>query len=436
MKRDVDVFLRDAAQPVGKLTFTVEGRRQSCSFEYDARWLAAPNRFQIDPALPLVRGTQYRSKGQTDRSSSFFGCFADSEPDGWGIQVIERDHAKSIVDARGKGKAVDSRALNDLDYLLAVDDVSRVGALRLMVDGKFVRASVPGRRTTPPLIEIRELITASHAVESGTETANDLAYLRGRGTSLGGMRPKCSVIDDDESLCIAKFPSVRDTRAVTKGEVLALRLASLAGIEAAKARTIYSDDIPVTLVTRFDRADNGRLMYASARTLLQVDDDADHTYTEIVDAIVQNGFQPDKDRQELWRRMVFNILINNVDDHLNNHGFIHMSSGRWKLAPAFDINPFPDKSRILKTWISEAAGPEASVAAAMEAAGYFKLGLVRAREVLGEVLHAVGQWREVAVGSAVGMSRREAGQFEMAFESNERLVAEREIKASSISKRS
>ena len=195
--------------------------------------------------------------------------------------------------------------------------------------------SVPGdgRRTAPPLVELATLLSASHAVERDSETAADLAYLLGRGTSLGGLRPKCSVVDAEGRLSIGKFPSVSDDRAVTKGEVLALELARNAGITAARARLVDSDGSPVALIRRFDRPDTGgRLMYISAATMIGADGDeaVEHTYAEIVDALRQHGAQPQADIEELWRRIAFSILITNVDDHLHNHGF-------WlETSPAFE----------------------------------------------------------------------------------------------------
>jgi serine/threonine-protein kinase HipA len=244
-----------------------------------------------------------------------------------------------------------------MDFLLAVDDASRVGALRFQDEnGVFCRPAEPGRRTAPPLIELGQLLAATQAVETETETAADLAYLRGRGTSLGGMRPKCTVLDDDGQLAVGKFPSVQDERSVTKGEVLAMQLARAAGLQAAETRLVDSAGVPVALIRRFDRAVNGvRTPYVSAATLLGVDPAGvrEHYYTEMVDALRGHGASPQADIEELWRRMAFSILITNVDDHLHNHGFLHTHHGRWRLAPAFDLNPFPDRVRELKTWISE-----------------------------------------------------------------------------------
>ncbi|HEX6038225.1 HipA domain-containing protein [Longimicrobium sp.] len=304
--------------------------------------------------------------------------------------------------------------------------MSRVGALRFRDEsGVFRRAHETGERGVPPLVELRHLLAASRAVETNTETAADLAYLRGRGTSLGGLRPKCTVMDDDGRLSIGKFPSVADERAVTKGEVLALQLAAEAGIDAAEARLVMSDGAPVALIRRFDRVPGGRILYISAATLLGVeaDDPSDHTYAEIADALRVHGADARADIEELWRRIAFSILITNVDDHLHNHGFLHVEAGLWRLAPAFDVNPFPDPVRELKTWITEDAGPEASIDALMAAAPYFQLAPGRARQVIGEVESAVSRWRQVA--RQIGMTGLEIDQFADAFEHEERAAAQR-----------
>jgi serine/threonine-protein kinase HipA len=354
---------------------------------------------------------------------------ADTEPDGWGRRVIARARAKQRSAKRVEGNEPPTSALSELDYLLGVDDISRVGALRFKRTGKsFERVPEPGERGTPPLLELRQIIHASHALERGTETAEDLRYLRGRGTSLGGMRPKCSLIDQDGWLAIGKFPSISDDRAVTKGEVLALRLAAQAGVNAAHARTVYSDDLPVTVVRRFDRVDGNRLPYASAATMLQAARSEDRSYTEIADQILRFAAEADRDLHELWRRIVFNLLITNVDDHLANHGFLHVEHGLWRLAPAFDLNPFPDKERELKTWLSAETGPSASLTDALDLAPYFHLDLTMARAILRQVNDAVAGWYELALAPEVDMSNAEARAFAHAFEHEGRREAERLLK--------
>ncbi|MBK8013251.1 MAG: type II toxin-antitoxin system HipA family toxin [Deltaproteobacteria bacterium] len=430
MKRTIKVFLGDDAAPIGRLRYDADGTRESAAFEYDPSWLETPDRYSIEPSLKLVRGSQFHRR--VKEGSLFHGAIADTEPDGWGRRVILRDHAKQRQRARLEGKHFDAHALGSLDMLLAVDDVSRIGALRFQdEEGVFRRASEEGRRAVPPLVELKQLLASSRAVEMQAETAADLAYLRGHGTSLGGLRPKCTVVDDQGRLSIGKFPSVQDERAVTKGEVLALRLAKRAGIRAAEAVVVDSDASPVALIRRFDRADGGqRLLYVSAATMLGAEpsDQVEHTYTEIVDVIRQHGAAAQADVEELWRRIAFSILITNVDDHLHNHGFIHVGRGHWRLSPAFDVNPFPERNRELKTWISEETGPEATIAALLSVAPYFRLTKSRARAVLSEVEEAVSEWR--AEAALIGMTEREFEPFEEAFEHAEREAARRAVRLS------
>jgi len=425
MRRTIRVLLGDEQRLVGTLRYDQEGARESTAFEYDGGWLAGSDRFAIDPTLPLVAGAQFHRK--TRDGSAFHPAIADTEPDGWGRRVILRDHARRRQEARRARAEVDSRPLNALDFLLAVDDFSRVGALRFQdEDGVCRRAPEDGRRTAPPLIELAQLLAATRAVETNSETAADLAYLRGRATSLGGLRPKCTVIDDEGRLSIGKFPSVADERAVTKGEALAMRLATSAGIAAAEAMLVDSDGTPVALIRRFDRpAGGGRLMYVSAAAMLGVDPNnpGESAYTEIVDALRMHGAAAQADIEELWRRMAFSVLITNVDDHLRNHGFLHVERGQWRLAPAFDLNPFPDRVRELKTWISEETGPEATVDALMSVIPYFRMAPARAKAILNDVERAVAGWRDT--GRAIGMSAAELDQFADAFEHAERGAARR-----------
>src|SRR6185437_2631772 len=211
---------------------------------------------------------------------------------------------------------------------------------------------------------------------------------------------------------------------VTKGEVLALRLARNAGIDAAASRVVESDGLPVALIRRFDRKDHGqRIMYVSAATMLgaEVMESEEHFYTEIVDAIRVHGADAPADIEELWRRIAFSILITNVDDHLRNHGFLHVEREFWRLSPAFDINPSPDRVRESKTWISEDAGPDMTIDALMSVIAYFRITDARAREILSEVADAVDDWR--ATGQSIGMADEELEPFADAFEHGERDAA-------------
>ena len=404
INQEVAVAIGEAGHPLGTLHYAKQGTRESSAFAYAQTWLQHPEHFAVSPDLPLTAARQFK-KAPTPRDSVFHGALADAEPDGWGRRLIARAHARRRARAGAEAPA----ALTALDYLLAVDDESRVGALRL------ITPQHPGGNRTPPLIELAHLLDASRAVERGDETAADLRYLQGKGTSLGGMRPKCSVRDDDGQLAIAKFPSVADERAVTRGEVLALHLAARAGIEAATARVVMCGKTPVALIRRFDRTPDGRIPYLSAASLLQAARDDERSYAEIAVQLLVWGERPERDLPELWRRMVFNLLITNVDDHLQNHGVLHTGNGKWRLAPAFDLNPMPDKDRELKTWLSMEAGPLSHVDDAVAAAGLFRLTAAQARAHLAKICSALRGWKRLAASAAVGMTPVEIRAFEPAF---------------------
>ena len=426
MNRQIKVYIGDVERFVGTLFFNASGNRESSGFEYSPEWIGSRNSFEIDPALPLGHGRAFRSK--KEECSVFHGAIADSEPDGWARQVILRANGKHRKEKRERGISINDSPLSSLDFLLAVDDFSRISALRFQDEsGVFQRGEGKAKRTAPPLIELDSLLRATRAVETDTETAADLEYLRGRGTSLGGLRPKCTVIDQNGSLSIGKFPSVHDSYSVTKGEVLALHIAAEAGIQAAEARIVESDGTPIALIKRFDRGPGDeRIPYLSAASLLGIENSHQiHAYTEIVDALKR--YSPDyrKDAEELWRRIALTILITNVDDHMRNHGFLHTEKNQWRLSPAFDINPFPNKRRVLKTWIAESVGDAASIQSLMEVAPYFGIESKRACAILSTVEGAVARWRQI--GKNIGMKTSELNAFETAFEHEERLFTRRII---------
>jgi serine/threonine-protein kinase HipA len=418
----VQVCLGKAGVPVGQLAHTRQGQREHSAFAYADSWLKNPERFQVSPDLPLVAGHQVR-RAPTKTDSVFHFALADTAPDAWGRRVMARAHAKRRQQDPTLG------ALTEMDYLCAVDDFSRVGALRLQDrQGSYLQTVEEGRRATPPLLELERMYHATRAVETSQETTQDLRYLQGKGTSLGGMRPKCTVLDADGRLAIGKFPSVGDGRSVTRAEVLALRLAQAAGITAAPAHTVVLGDVPVAVIQRFDRtAEHGRIPYLSAASMLQASREEDHAYTEVADAIRAHSPQPTQDVQQLWRRLVFNLLITNVDDHLQNMGFLHQGQGFWSLAPAFDLNPFPDKDRESKTWLSPDQGPITSVGMLLQAAPYFSLTPAAALAVLAEVVDAVGNWRTQARHPAVGLSATELADFANAFEHEALQAARRQL---------
>jgi serine/threonine-protein kinase HipA len=411
LKTELDVCLGKAGTPVGKLVFVRNGPRVFTQFAYFQDWLDNKNTFNVSPDLSATPGYQTR-KAATSEDSLFFLALGDTEPDAWGRRVIARAHAKRREDDPNLG------ALTELDYLCAVDDFSRMGALRLRNrHGAYLGSAPAGQHSTPPMLELEQMLSSSRAIELGQETATDLAYLQGKGTSLGGMRPKCSILDEEGHLALGKFPSIKDERNVTRAEVLALKLASLAGINAAQAHVAVVQGTPVAVIRRFDRAPgDGRIPYQSGATLLQASRQAEHAYTELL--AVMKGLCANyvDDARELCRRLVFHHLITNVDDQLQNIGFLYMGGNQWQLSPAFDVNPMPDKDRESRTWLSEDTGPITSMAQLMGQASQFALTSEQALIIVREVALAVGQWRAIGQSSDVAMTTRELDEYKLAFE--------------------
>lgn len=426
MKIEIDVCLGNAGILVGNLIYSKDGSRESCQFRYSDDWLSSPDFFTFSPQLKKISGYQFKSINDQKSGSVFFDSFADTEPNGWGKKVILRDFAHQKKESP-KGTVADE--LNSLDYLLWVDDFSRQGALRFRdKTGVYRRETSPEKRRTPPVLSLTQLISSTKAIELNKETRQDLEFLRGIGSDLDGMRPKCTVIDTDGSLCLAKFPSIDDTRSITTAEILAINLAKKCGIRSQDARLVNSDGVSVVLIKRFDRKDGERRMYISAGSMLEDFRGADdHTYTEIADSIRQHGAYIERDIEELWRRMVFNILIKNIDDHLHNHGFLHVRNGLWELSPAFDINSFPEKEHVLKLWISEDSGISGSIDQAMDATKRFGLNEIRAKEIISEILAGTKNWRAEAV--VLGMSKYDISAFDGAFCHQQRELATHVIEA-------
>lgn len=398
---DLEVHLGSSGQVVGRL-YLGNGKRSA--FQYDERWLQSPRFFTLSPDLLPVSGIQHPEQ-------TFFRALEDTAPDSWGERVIRRAHA------RFRQKDRDTPALEPVDFLLWVDDEARVGALRLFDPSAqiYLRADDTHGKV-PPLLKLDNVVRAARALEAGTESEQDLQYLLGQGTSLGGARPKSTVLDRDGRLALGKFPSQADQRDIIRGEVMAMHLASKAGVNTAVARVAVVDGTAVAIIRRFDRTDNGgRIPYVSAATMLQSDGrDTVHAYTELVDVLLQSGANPIADIHQLWRRLAFNFLICNTDDHLRNTGLLYDARNHgWRLSPAFDLNPMPGDRRESKTWLTEDSGPIDSRAMLMEGAAYFRLDAQKAAAIWTEAAQAVDRWREVAKG--LGMQRSGLTDFEPAF---------------------
>lgn len=390
---------------VGRLWARMRKGRDSASFEYDDSWLEREDRFALEPALQLGPGPFH-----TPRDKPLFGAIGDSAPDRWG-RVLMRRAERRRAEAAGETP----RTLREIDYLLHVNDEARQGALRfaLETDGPFLDTG--NDMPIPPLVDLPRLLSAAEHVAGDSDSDEDLRLLLAPGSSLGGARPKASVRDADGRLLIAKFPHRDDEIDIVRWEAVALQLAENAGLHVPQWRLETVGDRPVLLLRRFDRADGTRIPFLSAMSMLGALDNETRSYMEFVDALRQYGAAPKADMHLLWRRIVFNILISNTDDHLRNHGFLYAGPDGWRLAPAYDLNPVPVdiKPRVLATAIDADDGT-ASLELALAVAGYFGLENAEARGIALEVGQAVSGWRQEAAraGFTAGQVERMASAFE------------------------
>ena len=327
---------------MGSLKIELLRGKEVFSFEYHKEWLQSGKAQELDPDLKLFTGPQYL----TDEKPNF-GLFLDSSPDRWGRVLMKRVEAIKAREEERKPKQ-----LFESDFLLGINDETRMGALRFSLDegGEFLNENV--EMPTPPLSTLRELEQASLRYEEDAfiedpKAKEWLRLLMAPGSSLGGARPKANVLDPEGHLLIAKFPSKKDERDSGAWEFICYRMATDFGIRMAPCRAeIYSRDQHTFLTNRFDRSSKDRVHFASAMTLLGYKDGHNHTeggsYLELIELIEQYGADPTVDIRELWKRIVFSVAVSNTDDHLRNHGFLLVPKEGWKLSPAYDINPMPD----------------------------------------------------------------------------------------------
>ena len=407
--RRVRVAFGERLRPVGELVFEADGRRQASMFRYADEWRSAPEGFAIGPTLPLSESPFHASASRERPRSALLGPMGDGAPDSWGRGLLR--------------KALPG-PLTELDYLLAADDETRQGALRYLDDaGRPLARAYPPVPRLSDLDELRRLSGAAEDNPTGGVSIRDM--LVGSASSLGGARPKANVRDRGGDLAIAKFTSDRDTMPVERVEVATLALARAAGVTAARARVeLGSTDKPVALIERFDRAAGERIHYLSVQSFIGAGAATGAYYTDIADALRAHAFDPTAQLTELYRRVLFTILVSNNDDHLQNHGLLHAGGGRWVLSPAFDINPQPSRHRHLETGISELSGHAASIEAAVDAAPFFDIERDAAVAMLSGLVSTIDErWQECC--REAGMTAREIERYEPAFDHAESRIARR-----------
>jgi serine/threonine-protein kinase HipA len=393
----VDLDLPDGALNVGTAFISVRRRTASTTFTYSSAYLARPGAYALDPGLPLESGAHH--------VQGLPGAFADSAPDRWGRRIIAKRFRQLAREAERTVSEPTER-----DYLLEVSDLTRQGALRFRRDtGPHLH---PETRV-PKLVALPALLNAAHAIDSDKDPTDALKILLDAGTgSLGGARPKASVMDGDK-LAIAKFPHQSDEWSVIAWEAATLQMAKAAKVHVPDFRLERVGSSPVLLLDRFDRQGNTRFGYVSGMTMLQENDGSNSDYLDLLDVIAESSNDAKADREELFRRVAFNLMVNNTDDHMRNHGFLRGKAG-WRLSPAFDVNPNPDVAAAHQTSFGGADIRDDASGALMEAAGYFLSSPKQRDLVVGEILVAVKGWRKAALAN--GVEERDLNRFAEVFE--------------------
>ena len=403
----------DKPELVGELCYEKLRGSESYAFRFDDNWLKFHAGIKLSEDINNYPGLQYTQPG-----NDIFGCFSDALPDRWGRTLLKR---REQIQASEEKRAV--RNLSSFDYLMGIDDVSRMGGFRLKreLDGDFINVS-PSLKI-PPLTELRQLVLASQEVEKSEE--NDvlpekkwIAQLIQPGTSLGGARPKAGVLDDSGNLCIAKFPSRKDDYDTGLWEHFSHLLARKAGINAAQTKVLGGLGKYHTLLSkRFDRTDEGkRIHFASSMSLIGLRDgdnaQGGYGYLNIVDFILQSCCDVEKNLQELYRRVAFNICIGNSDDHFRNHGFLLTPRG-WTLSPAYDMNPTLNEYQSLL--INESSN-KADIRTLLESCESYMIKKEVAENIIRQVQAAVAGWENLAV--LLQIPAREVTMFKDRFKLN------------------
>lgn len=384
----------DKPELVGELCYEKLRGSDSYAFQYDEHWLKGHAEVKLSEDINNYPGMQYTQPGQ-----DVFGCFSDALPDRWGRTMLKR---REQILASEEKRAV--RSLSSFDYLMGIDDFSRMGGFRFKkeLEGEFINVSASLK--IPPLTELKDLLHASREIEK-SEEANVLpekkwiAQLIQPGSSLGGARPKASVLDEKGNLCIAKFPSRKDDNDAGLWEHFSHLLAQKAGIEVAQTKVLGGlGKYHTFLSRRFDRKDEAkRVHFASSMSLLGLKDgdnaQGGYGYLDMVDFILQGCCDVEQNLQELYRRVAFNMCIGNSDDHFRNHGFLLTQKG-WTLSPAYDMNPTLNEYQSLL--VNESSN-KADISVLLDSCESYLIKKEIAANIIQEVQTAVSGWESLAV---------------------------------------
>lgn len=418
MKQHIFVFAdwkgMDGPKLIGTLSAQVGKGKKAFSFEYNKDWLNSPEQILLDPDIKFFSGHQF----PYDKEN--FGIFLDSMPDTWGRTLMKRRLAQIA-----KEKGENPPKMYDIDYLLGVYDETRMGGIRFKTElnGPFLDDNL--NFPTPPWASIRELQSAAKNYEEDIDNQSIKDWLNiliAPGSSLGGARPKANIIDENGELWIAKFPSKNDEIDKAAWEFLAYQLAIMSGIKMSECRIEKVMGKHHTFFTkRFDRERNNRIHFSSAMTMTNFTEEKlrfeTASYLHIVDFIQNFGINVNENLEQLWRRIVFNILISNTDDHLRNHGFLLENKG-WTLSPAYDLNPSIDRNGLSLNIDLENNGLDLEIVKSV--GEYFRLTPNKMEKIISEIRNSVSQWQDIA--NKIGIPRSEQEMMKSAFVENDSII--------------
>lgn len=410
-KTDIYVYAAWVGLPqptlVGVLSAHQAKGRKAFSFEYNKQWLKTDTQRLIDPDIQFYSGQQFSNNKEN------FGVFLDSMPDTWGRTLMKRREAQLA-----KVSGTKAKTLYDIDFLLGVYDETRMGAFRFKLDPEGDFLDNDTEKSTPPWSTVRELQQAVVQYENDVENEAINKWLKlliAPGSSLGGARPKANILDENNELWIAKFPSKNDTVDKAAWEFLTYKLAINAGIEMAECRLEkVSGQYHTFFTKRFDRIGTGRIHFSSAMTMTGNNEDIIRdnpaSYLDIVEFIQDYGHNVNENLEQLWRRIIFNIAVSNTDDHLRNHGFI-LSTDGWKLSPAYDLNPSIDKDGLALN--IDMNNNDLDFELAKSVGEYFRLNNAKMNIIIDEVISSVKDWESISKG--IGISRADQELMRSAF---------------------
>ena len=380
-------------QEIGILGYEHVRGKDHVVFEYSREWLKQYGGILLSGDLMNVPSLQH-PRG----NDNVFGFVKDSFPDRWGRLLLDRRERLT-----GQSEGRPTRMLTNYDYLIGIEDFTRMGGIRYKEEDGADYINASDKYLVPPIESLSALCEACHEIEVAEER-NELPEQRwldqliDPGSSLGGARPKANVIDTDGTLYVAKFPSKKDLENTELIEHFSHQLAAKAGIYVAKTRTIrISKDRDLLLSERFDRTRDGRrIHFASAMSLLGLDDGAGSStgngYLDIVDFILRGCTDVRQNLRELYRRVAFNVMFGNTDDHFRNHGFLLTPKG-WTLSPAYDINPGVKSHQCL---LIDSYTEESDINALLSASESYMLERQEATEIIEEVRSVIKDWRKTA----------------------------------------